>query len=135
MKLAANLATRLERLARRAAKTSYSPYSKFAVGAAVLAGSGKIYTCCNVENASYGLCNCAERTAIFSAAAAGERKIKCVVVYTPTTSATPPCGACRQVINEFGPQARVVSICDSDDRIETTLDALLPAAFGPGNLG
>jgi cytidine deaminase len=135
MKLAATLATRLERLARRAAKTSYSPYSKFAVGAAVLAGSGKIYTGCNVENASYGLCNCAERTAIFSAAAAGERKIKCVVVYTPTTSATPPCGACRQVINEFGPQARVVSICDSDDRIETTLDALLPAAFGPGNLG
>jgi cytidine deaminase len=135
MKLAATLATRLERLARRAAKTSYSPYSKFAVGAAVLAGSGKIYTGCNVENASYGLCNCAERTAIFSAAAAGERKIKCVVVYTPTTSATPPCGACRQVINELGPQARVVSICDSDDRIETTLDALLPAAFGPGNLG
>ncbi|MBC8041587.1 MAG: cytidine deaminase [Opitutaceae bacterium] len=135
MKTAATLVSRLERLARRAAKTSYSPYSKFAVGAAVLAGSGKFYTGCNVENASYGLCNCAERTAIFSAVAAGERKIKCVVVYTPTTSATPPCGACRQVINEFGPQARVVSICDSDERIETSLDALLPAAFGPGNLG
>jgi cytidine deaminase len=135
MKLAATLASRLERLARRAAKTSYSPYSKFAVGAAVLAGSGKVYTGCNVENASYGLCNCAERTAIFSAVAAGERKIKCVVVYTPTTAATPPCGACRQVINEFGPHARVVSICDSAERIETTLDALLPAAFGPGNLG
>jgi len=135
MKLAATLASRLERLARRAAKTSYSPYSKFAVGAAVLAGSGKIYTGCNVENASYGLCNCAERTAIFSAVAAGERKIKCVVVYTPTTSATPPCGACRQVINEFGPQARVISVCDSKERIETSLDALLPAAFGPGNLG
>jgi cytidine deaminase len=135
MKTATALASRLERLARRAAKTSYSPYSKFAVGAAVLTGSGKVYTGCNVENASYGLCNCAERTAIFSAVAAGERKIKCVVVYTPTTSATPPCGACRQVINEFGPQARVVSICDSDDRIETSLDALLPAAFGPGNLG
>ncbi|MBC8039439.1 MAG: cytidine deaminase [Opitutaceae bacterium] len=135
MKTAATLASRLERLARRAAKTSYSPYSKFAVGAAVLADSGKVYTGCNVENASYGLCNCAERTAIFSAVAGGERKIKCVVVYTPTTSATPPCGACRQVINEFGPQARVVSICDSDERIETSLDALLPAAFGPGNLG
>ena len=135
MKIATTLASRLERLARRAAKTSYSPYSKFAVGAAVLAGSGKVYTGCNVENASYGLCNCAERTAIFSAVAAGERKIKCVVVYTPTTSATPPCGACRQVINEFGPQARVVSICDSEERIETSLDALLPAAFGPGNLG
>lgn len=135
MKIAATLASRLERLARRAAKTSYSPYSKFAVGAAVLAGSGKVFTGCNVENASYGLCNCAERTAIFSAVAAGERKIKCVVVYTPTTSATSPCGACRQVINEFGPQARVVSICDSAERIETSLDALLPAAFGPGNLG
>lgn len=135
MKIAATLASRLERLARRAAKTSYSPYSKFAVGAAVLAGSGEIYTGCNVENASYGLCNCAERTAIFSAVAAGERKIKCIVVYTPTASATPPCGACRQVINEFGPQACVVSICDSKERIETSLDALLPAAFGPGNLG
>ena len=135
MKIATTLAARLERLARRAAQASYSPYSKFAVGAAVLAGSGKIYTGCNVENASYGLCNCAERTVIFSAVAAGERTIKCVVVYTPTTSATPPCGACRQVINEFGPQARVVSICDSEDRIETSLDALLPAAFGPGNLG
>lgn len=134
MKPSATLAARLERLARRAAQSSYSPYSKFAVGAAVLAGSGKIYAGSNVENASYGLCNCAERTAIFSAAAAGERKIKCVVVYTPTPVATPPCGACRQVINEFGPQARVVSVCDSKDRIETTLDALLPAAFGPGNL-
>lgn len=135
MKIAAALASRLERLARRAAKASYSPYSKFAVGAAVLGGSGEIYTGCNVENASFGLCNCAERTAVFSAVAAGERTLRYVVVYTPTTSATLPCGACRQVINEFGPQARVVSICDSGERIETSLDALLPAAFGPGNLG
>lgn len=134
-KPSAVILARLERLACRAAKSSYSPYSKFAVGAAVLSGSGKIYSGANVENASYGLCNCAERTAIFSAVAAGERKIKCVVVYTPTKSPTSPCGACRQVINEFGPQARVVSICDSKDRIETSLDALLPAAFGPGNLG
>ncbi|MFA6960279.1 MAG: cytidine deaminase [Opitutaceae bacterium] len=134
MKVSSALITRLERLARRAAKDSYSPYSRFAVGAAVLAGSGKLYSGANIENASYGLCNCAERTAIFTAAAAGERKIKCVVVYTPTASVTPPCGACRQVINEFGPQAQVISICDSDDRIATTLDALLPGAFGPGNL-
>ena len=125
---------RLERLARRAAKTSYSPYSRFPVGAAVLADSGKTYSGCNVENASFGLCNCAERTAIFSAIAAGERKIKCVVIYTPTPVPTAPCGACRQVINEFGPQARVISICDSGQRTDTTLDALLPAAFGPDNL-
>jgi cytidine deaminase len=134
MKISATLTTRLERLARRAAKSSYSPYSRFAVGAAVLAGSGKIYSGTNVENASFGLCNCAERTAIFTAAAAGERKIKCVVVYTPTASVTAPCGACRQVINEFGPQAQVISVCDSGDRIDTTLDVLLPGAFGPGNL-
>ena len=133
-KISAALTARLERLARRAAANSYSPYSRFAVGAAVLASSGKIYSGTNVENASYGLCNCAERSAVFTAASAGERKITCVVVYTPTQAVTPPCGACRQVINEFGPHARVISICDSKDRNETTLDALLPGAFGPENL-
>jgi cytidine deaminase len=133
-KISAALTARLERLARRAAANSYSPYSRFAVGAAILASSGKIYSGTNVENASYGLCNCAERSAVFTAASAGERKITCVVVYTPTQAVTPPCGACRQVINEFGPHARVISICDSKDRIETTLDALLPGAFGPENL-
>lgn len=125
---------RLEKAARSAAKRSYSPYSKFPVGAAILAGSGKIYTGCNVENASYGLCNCAERSAIFAAASAGERAVRAVAVYTPTATPTAPCGACRQVINEFGPDARVVSVCDSAQRIDTTLTALLGAAFGPKNL-
>jgi len=133
-KLSTPLRRRLEKAAHLAAKSSYSPYSKFRVGAAILTGSGKIFTGCNVENASYGLCNCAERTAIFSAAAAGERALKAVVVYTPTKVATSPCGACRQVINEFGPDAVVISICDSADTIETTLDQLLPHAFGPANL-
>lgn len=125
---------RLEKAARVAAKKSYSPYSKFPVGAAVLAGSGKIYAGCNVENASYGLCNCAERTAIFSAVAAGEKALRAVAVFTPTPEPTMPCGACRQVINEFGPRAEIVSVCDSGRRIATTLDALLPAAFGPEDL-
>src|SRR3954466_13890091 len=125
---------RLEKAARLAAKASYSPYSKFRVGTAVLAGSGKISSGCNVENASYGLCNCAERTAIFTAATAGERTLKAVVVYTPTPTPTMPCGACRQVINEFGPQALVISVCNSAKRIETTLPALLSEAFGPENL-
>jgi cytidine deaminase len=129
-----SLHRRLAKAARAAAKASYSPYSEFRVGAAVLAGSGKIYAGANVENASYGLTNCAERTAIFSAASHGERKIRCVMVYTPTAGPTMPCGACRQVINEFGPDAAVISICDSDERIETTLDRLLPFAFGPKNL-
>ncbi|MGH7943537.1 MAG: cytidine deaminase [Opitutaceae bacterium] len=125
---------RLETAARTAAKFSYSPYSKFQVGAAVLAGSGQVYTGGNVENASYGLCNCAERTAIFTAAAAGERRLEAVVVYTPTPRPTMPCGACRQVINEFGPQAIVIAICDSAERIENTLPELLRHAFGPKNL-
>ncbi len=126
---------RLEKAARQAAKASYSPYSKFRVGAAILTGSGKVFTGTNVENASYGLCNCAERTAIFSAVAAGERTVRAVAVYTPTRTATSPCGACRQVINEFGPEALVISVCDGKGRIETTLDQLLPDAFGPKNLG
>jgi len=128
------LLRRLTTSARKAAAQAYAPYSQFRVGAAVLAGSGKIYSGCNVENASYGLCNCAERTAIFTAIAAGETEIRRVVVYTPTPTATTPCGACRQVINEFGPQAVVLCLCDGPEEIETTLDALLPGAFGPGNL-
>ena len=126
--------SRLGSAARRAARQSYSPYSKFPVGAAILGASGKVFTGCNVENASYGLCNCAERTAIFSAIAAGERKIMAVAVYTPTKTATAPCGACRQVINEFGPEAIVISICDSAERLNTTIAALLPASFGPSDL-
>lgn len=132
--LTAQIRRRLETAARAAAKHSYSPYSKFCVGAAVLTGSGKIFSGANVENASYGLCNCAERTATFAAAAAGERRIRAIAVYTPTPAPVTPCGACRQVINEFGPQAVVISVCDSKGRIETTLDHLLPEAFGPGNL-
>ena len=133
-KIPLHVRRRLEQAARAAAKASYSPYSKFRVGAAVLAGSGKIYAGTNVENASYGLANCAERSAIFTAASQGERKICCVVVFTPTAEPTMPCGACRQVINEFGPGATIVSVCHSAKRVETTLDSLLPAAFGPKNL-
>jgi cytidine deaminase len=125
---------RLEKAARSVAARAYAPYSHFPVGAAVLGGSGRVYPGCNVENASYGLCNCAERTAIFSAVAAGEKTIRAVAVYTPTPLPTAPCGACRQVINEFGPDALVISVCDTKNRIDTRMSALLPAAFGPGDL-
>jgi cytidine deaminase len=125
---------RLEKSARSAAARAYAPYSRFPVGAAVLGASGKIYAGCNVENASYGLCNCAERTAIFCAVAAGERSIRAVTVYTPTPLPTAPCGACRQVIHEFGRDALIISVCDAKNRIETKLSALLPGAFGPGDL-
>jgi cytidine deaminase len=125
---------KLKAAAKSAAARAYAPYSRFHVGAAILTGSGKIFAGCNVENASYGLCNCAERTAIFSAVAARERKLQCVVVYTPTKTATAPCGACRQVIFEFGPQARVISFCAGTEVVDTTITALLPGAFGPTNL-
>ncbi len=133
-KLSTSTVRRLEAVARRASRKAYAPYSKFRVGAAVLTGSGKIVPGCNVENASYGLCNCAERTAIFTAVAAAETKVRAVVVHTPTKTATAPCGACRQVINEFGPDAVVICICDSDERIESSIGELLPHAFGPRNL-
>jgi cytidine deaminase len=125
---------RLEKTARTAASKAYAPYSKFPVGAAIIAGSGKVYSGCNVENASFGLCNCAERTAIFTAITAGESEVRAVAVYTPTPLPTAPCGACRQVIHEFGPEALVISVCDSKNKIETRLTALLPGAFGPGDL-
>jgi cytidine deaminase len=125
---------KLKSAAKEASRRAYAPYSKFLVGAAVLTGSGRIFAGCNVENASYGLCNCAERTAIFSAVAAKERSLQCVVVYTPTPTATAPCGACRQVIFEFGPTARVISFSAGRETIDTTITALLPAAFGPANL-
>jgi cytidine deaminase len=125
---------RLEAAARAAAKSAYSPYSKFKVGAAVLAGSGKIHAGGNIENASYGLSICAERTAIFTAVAAGERALEALAVYTPTPAPTMPCGACRQVLHEFGSQALVISFCNSSRRLESTLPALLSHAFGPENL-
>lgn len=132
--LSSEVRSQLVTMARSAARASYSPYSKFRVGAAVLAGSGRVFGGCNVENASYGLCNCAERTAIFSAIAAGETTIAAVVVYTPTATPTAPCGACRQVINEFGPDALVICICDSAESEERPLREWLPGAFGPANL-
>ncbi len=125
---------KLKSTAQAASRLAYAPYSKFRVGAAVLANSEKIYAGCNVENASYGLTNCAERTAIFSAIAAGEKKIACVVVYTPTKTATAPCGACRQVINEFGPSAQILSFCAGREQIAVSLEALLPGAFEPADL-
>ena len=134
MSLAPAQRRRLIAAARRAARAAYAPYSRFRVGAAVLAGSGKIFTGANVENASYGLSNCAERTAIFRAVAEGERKIVAVAVYTPTRKPTLPCGACRQVIHEFGPKAVILCACRSRERIETTLDRLLPGGFGRKNL-
>ena len=120
--------------ATEARRHSHSPYSGFKVGASVLMDNGKVYGGCNVENASYGLTNCAERTAIFAAVAAGARKVECVAIHASTPTPTAPCGACRQVIHEFGPEARVLLDNGTAHVVETTLSALLPAAFGPADL-
>lgn len=125
----------LKRAAREAATHAYAPYSRFPVGAAVLAADGTIHTGANVENASYGLSICAERSAIFQAVGQGKRRIEAVVIYTPTPAAATPCGACRQVIREFGPEALVIC-CTGDDHAERsyTIAELLPGAFGPDQL-
>ena len=120
---------RLERAAKAASARAYCPYSGFRVGCAVLTGAGDIASGCNVENASYGLTSCAERNAIFRAVGDGATAIVAVAVYTPTPSPVTPCGACRQVIAEFGPDARVRSICDGSDAIERAVGELLPGAF------
>ena len=121
--------------AQEVAARAYCPYSGFRVGAAVLTDGGEVFAGCNVENASYGLTICAERNAVFQMVAKGGGRIRLVVIYTPTPEPVAPCGACRQVINEFGPAARVISVCDGPGRIDTTMDKLLPGAFGPHSLG
>jgi cytidine deaminase len=122
------LDTLIER-ARAASDRAYCPYSQFRVGAALLTTSDEIYTGCNVENASYGLTICAERSCVFRMVAEGEQEIHTLVIYTPTPTPAAPCGACRQVINEFGPESRIVCVCDSADRIDATLNELLPRTF------
>lgn len=120
--------------ARDASARAYAPYSRFHVGAAVLAEDGRIFSGANVENASYGLTSCAERNAIFAAVFAGMRRLVAIAIHTPTPAPVAPCGACRQVIFEFGPDARIVSCCAGDAVLETCIGALLPGAFGPHDL-
>jgi cytidine deaminase len=122
--------------ARAAAEHAYVPYSDFPVGAAALSSDGSIHTGCNIENASYGLTICAERTAVSSAVSAGHRQIVAVAVSAPKVPRTSPCGACRQFLNEFRPAGpgMVVILDDRDGGEPVWLDGLLPHAFGPGNL-
>lgn len=129
-KLSPDDKARLLAAARGMLGRAYAPYSKFHVGAALLTESGAIYTGCNVENASYGLTICAERAAI-CAAVAGEgpgMRLRALAVLNGNSAPCSPCGACRQVIFEFGPEA-VVIYQGPDALAETTAAALLPAGF------
>ena len=114
--------------ARKARAHAYAPYSAFEVGAALLCDDGTVVTACNVENASYGLSICAERAAVFAAIAAGHRRFAAIAIAGPDREMTSPCGACRQVLAEFGPDARVLFTTPSGFE-ETTVAALLPATF------
>jgi len=120
----------LVRAARAARRRAYAPYSRFRVGAAVQAGR-RLHAGANVENASYGLTLCAERAAVAAAVAAGARRLDAVAVASGTGEPTPPCGMCLQTLAEFGgPELPVVLVGARGARVETTLGALLPKAFG-----
>lgn len=117
--------------ARRVLSHAHAPYSRFPVGAALLGESGRVFLAVNVENASYGLSVCAERSAVFAAVAAGERRFTALAVATDTDHPTPPCGACRQVLREFVADC-AVHLAGRTGPIETRrLAELLPHAFTP----
>lgn len=116
--------------AKKAREKAYVPYSKFKVGAALLTEEGKIIHGCNIENASYGLTNCAERTAFFKAVSEGITKFKALAVVAATDGPCSPCGACRQVMVEFcEPNMPVYLTNLKGDILETTVSELLPGAF------
>lgn len=120
---------------------SYSPYSNFKVGAAVLTKSGKVYTGCNIENAAFSPTVCAERTAIFKAVSEGELDFEAIAVVgglngelKETGDFTGPCGVCRQVLMEFAPEITIISANSVNEYFVNTLTDLLPKGFGPANL-
>ncbi len=125
----------LVNLAQKARKAAYAPYSKFRVGAALLTASGRVFTGCNVENAAYPLCTCAERTAVVKAVSEGEDTFDVIAVVTATGAM--PCGSCRQILREFGGikgDLRVI-VADTAGHWQTfTIAELLPMGFGPHQL-
>ncbi|MCD7033059.1 cytidine deaminase [Metabacillus sp. GX 13764] len=121
--------------AKAAREMAYVPYSKFKVGAALLTKDGKVYRGCNIENAAYSMCNCAERTALFKAYSEGDREYQAIAVVADTNRPVPPCGACRQVISELcGKDMAVILTNLKGDVEELTVATLLPGAFSPEDL-
>jgi len=123
-------------MAADARKNAYVPYSNFRVGAALITDDGSVYTGCNVENASYGATNCAERTAIFKAVSEGHRKISAIcIVGSKKGSFAFPCGICRQVISEFSDEnTKVIVAQDAENYIVRSVEELIPDAFTPKDL-
>jgi len=115
--------------AQRARRMAYAPYSRFAVGAALLTASGRVFHGCNVENASFGLTTCAERTAVFRAVSDGEREFTAIAVTARDGHGAPPCGSCRQVLHEFAPHLWVYWRNARGRLLKQKLATLLPHAF------
>jgi cytidine deaminase len=129
-----NIAELMAQKACEVMQHAYAPYSKYHVGACVQAEDDTLFTGCNVENASYGLTNCAERSAIFSLISAGKKRIKAIAIVGSGPDLCTPCGACRQVIREFAAPDAPIYLCDARTKkvVETTnIKKLLPSSFGP----
>ena len=124
----------LIRHALRASRQAHAPYSGYRVGAAVMTTRGAVFGGCNVENAAYPLCLCAERVALFTAVAAGQRRLAMIAVATHSVPPASPCGSCRQVMHELGPRMTVLLCNHVGDVVETTVEELLPRAFGATEL-
>lgn len=120
---------KLVQSAEEAKKFAYVPYSKFQVGAALRTKSGKIYTGCNIENASYGATNCAERTAIFKAVSEGEIDFDAIAIVSSSGDFTYPCGICRQVIAEFNPNIKLILGNEKGEIKDYDFEEILPYAF------
>lgn len=127
------ISDRLIAAATEARRNAYAPYSKYPVGAAVETSDGRVFAGCNVENASSGLTICAERVAVGAAVSAGARDIKSVVVVTNSDPPAAPCGACRQVLAEFGSEIAILAVGSGGSR-EWKISELLPDSFGSGDL-
>ncbi len=125
----------LEEAARRVRAHAYAPYSGYHVGAALLADDGRTFVGVNVESASYPLTTCAERGAVMAAVAAGARRFSAIAVATTSSPPAAPCGGCRQVLREFGPDLLVVAVNDQGERRAFAIGELLPEAFAPDTVG
>lgn len=120
--------------AKDAMKNAYAPYSRFHVGAAVLTKSGVVFKGCNIENASYGATNCAERTAIFKAISEGYREFEKIAIVASSGDFASPCGICRQVLAEFMPEGKVILYSEKKGMVTYTVRELLPAGFSKADI-
>ena len=129
MKLNDTIRTELINKALEARKAAYAPYSGYAVGAALLTKAGKVYLGCNIENASFGATNCAERTAVFKAVSEGCREFDAIAIVASSGDLVPPCGICRQVLAEFMPDGKVILDSDEKGMVTYLVRELLPCGF------